>query len=620
MAVKRLQSRYAWVLTGTPLENHIDELYSLVSFLDPSIFGPLFRFNREFYEFDERGRPRGYKNLDILRERIRPLLLRRRKADVKTELPHTSERTFLVPLSEGQRAAYMACEANAARLLASNRRRPVQPGQRERLMRELNTMRVLCDTPYILNGTDRACPKLDELGRILSECMSNPEVKVIIFSEWERMLELVSGLCRRLRIDFASHTTSVSPGQRRAEIQRFLTEARCRVLLSTDTGGPNLSLRNASVVIHCDQPWNPARLEQRMSRVQQQDQAHPVTVLNLVSERTIEQRMLALMASKHALSDSVIDRRSDVNLADIKLMGTASDGFIQHLELLMPGAVAAPATPTRSATKTTAVTTHNPQPTTHNPSQPEDRPRSFCQKAAEVLNGSLVACEERFPARGDASVLLVVVESEADRCRALLEPLERQFFTAEPGREAPPAVRLEVMDRQTAELLRRLAESGVVSPSLRASRVLYPPVQQGAAPVLSPQEQTRARAARDQHARRLKMARVLAAEEMTEEARGALNNSIHDLGRALAIEHHLPEPSNAVGAVAPPLDAYWPGGESALLAMRAFLADENAPLQPVMIALGQPVEAGANKAKEFFAGIKAKIANMSELPFEPAPF
>ena len=111
------------------------------------------------------------------------------------------------------------------------------------------------------------------------------------------------------------------------------------MLLSTDTGGPNLSLRNASVVIHCDQPWNPARLEQRMSRVQQQDQAHAVTVLNLVSERTIEQRMLALAASKHALSDSVIDRRSDVNLADIKLMGTASDGFIQHLELLMPGAV-----------------------------------------------------------------------------------------------------------------------------------------------------------------------------------------------------------------------------------------------------------------------------------------
>ena len=90
---------------------------------------------------------------------------------------------------------------------------------------------------------------------------------------------------------------------------------------------------------------------------------------------------------------------------------------------------------------------------------------------------------------------------------------------------------------------------------------------------------------------------------------------------ALAIEHALPEPANALGSVAPPLDAHWPGGTAALVAIRAFLDDENAPLAPVMSALGQPTETGANKAKEFFAGIKAKIANMAELPFEPAtPF
>ena len=94
LAVKRLRGRYAWVLTGTPIENRIDELYSLVSFLEPAVFGPLFRFNREFYEFDERGRPRGYRNLDELRRRIRPLLLRRRKADVQTELPQPGGAIF----------------------------------------------------------------------------------------------------------------------------------------------------------------------------------------------------------------------------------------------------------------------------------------------------------------------------------------------------------------------------------------------------------------------------------------------------------------------------------------------------------------------------------------------
>lgn len=91
-AIKRLRSRYAFVLTGTPIENRIDELHSLMDFLDSSVLGPLFRFNREFYELDDRGRPVGYRNLDKLHARIHPYMLRRRKADVETELPDRTDR------------------------------------------------------------------------------------------------------------------------------------------------------------------------------------------------------------------------------------------------------------------------------------------------------------------------------------------------------------------------------------------------------------------------------------------------------------------------------------------------------------------------------------------------
>jgi SNF2 family DNA or RNA helicase len=101
-AVKRLCSRYAFALTGTPIENRIDELHSLMDFLTPSVLGPLFRFNRNFYEFDERGRPNAYKNLDQLHARIKPFMLRRRKADVETELPERTDRTYFVPLNEAQ--------------------------------------------------------------------------------------------------------------------------------------------------------------------------------------------------------------------------------------------------------------------------------------------------------------------------------------------------------------------------------------------------------------------------------------------------------------------------------------------------------------------------------------
>ena len=594
LAVKRLRSRYAWVLTGTPIENRIDELYSLVSFLDPTVFGPLFRFNREFYEFDERGRPRGYRNLDELRRRIRPLLLRRRQADVETELPNRAERTFLVPLSDGQRAAYATHEAVVTRLLTAARRKPLPEGQRDRLMRELNMLRMICDTNYILNPADRACPKLDELARILSECMANPEVKVLIFSEWERMLELVGNLCRKLRVGFASHTGSITPAQRRQEVQRFREDRECRILLSTDTGGLGLNLQNASVVVNCDQPWNPARLEQRVARAWRKDQTRAVTVLNLVSERTVEHRMLGLLARKQALSDGVLDQRGD--LATVKLVAGREDP-LRRIEQLFPN-LTADALPMLQGKG------GGPQPAITS-----DWPRAFCRRAVELLNGSVVACEERFPSRGASSVLLVVVERDADRCRTQLQPLASELLRSSDEAEPAPDIHLEVVDRATAELLRRLAEAGVVSPSLRASRILYPPPDAKSAP-LTPQEENRARHARDQHARRVKMARVLAAEEMTEEARAATVAAIHELGRALAIEHRQAEPANALGAVAPPLDALWPGGDPMLVALRSFLADESAPVLPVVSALGQPAETGTRQARDFFAGIKAKLATI----------
>ena len=86
-AVKKLQSRYAFVLTGTPLENRIDEIYSIVQFLDSDLLGPLFRFNREFYELDTKGKPSGFRNLDELARRVSSVMLRRRKEDVESELP-----------------------------------------------------------------------------------------------------------------------------------------------------------------------------------------------------------------------------------------------------------------------------------------------------------------------------------------------------------------------------------------------------------------------------------------------------------------------------------------------------------------------------------------------------
>ena len=232
LAVKRLQSRYAWVLTDLPPETRIDELYSLVSFLDPSIFGPLFRFNREFYDFDERGRPRGLRNLDRLRARIRPILLRRRQADVANgaAAPNRAH----VPRRDGRVATRRLCRARRRhRKIAGPSQ--LTPAQDDRLMREANMMRMLCDTPLHPLRRQPGLPKLDELARLLPGAVAAPQGKVLIFSEWERMLELVAGLCRKLRIDFAFHAGGADPARRRAEAQRF----RARTPIAACCSAPN---------------------------------------------------------------------------------------------------------------------------------------------------------------------------------------------------------------------------------------------------------------------------------------------------------------------------------------------------------------------------------------------
>ena len=121
--VKSLASPYACVLTGTPLENRIDETYSIVQYLDPEIFGPLFRFNRDFYELDDRGRPAAYNNLDAMHRRLDGVMLRRRKRDVEDELPGRTDTTFFVPMVQEQAERYGDYEYRARRLASIAERR-----------------------------------------------------------------------------------------------------------------------------------------------------------------------------------------------------------------------------------------------------------------------------------------------------------------------------------------------------------------------------------------------------------------------------------------------------------------------------------------------------------------
>jgi hypothetical protein len=337
--VKSLQSRYAFVLTGTPVENRIDELYSILQYLDPEILGPLFRFNRDFYKLDERGRPVDYRNLAELRERLRPVVLRRRKADVEGQLPGRTIKNYFVTMSDEQRLRYEEYSAQASRLIAIAQRRPLTKAEFDRMQKLLACMRMMCDTPAILDPSCRVSPKLEELEGILEDVLQEPGRKAIIFSEWERMLAMVRGLAGEMGFDAAWHTGSVSQIQRRAEINRFKNDPACRLFLSTDSGSVGLNLQAASAVINIDLPWNPAKLEQRIARAWRKGQARPVTVVNLITEGSIEHNILHLLGRKQALADGVIDGIGD--LASLK-MPSGRAAFLERMQAMMGNAAAAP--------------------------------------------------------------------------------------------------------------------------------------------------------------------------------------------------------------------------------------------------------------------------------------
>lgn len=424
-SVKSLRSPYAFVLTGTPLENRIDEVYSIVQYLDPGLLGPLFRFNRDFYELDERGRPINYKNLDELMRRLQPVMLRRRKRDVETELPGRTVTNYLVPMAEEQRLRYEDYQVRAARLIHAGQHRPLTQEEFQRLQMLLACMRMICDTPYILDDTCRISPKLEELERVLAELAAEPDRKVIIFSEWERMLFLVRELAQEMGLEFAWHTGSVPQERRRAEITRFKNDSGCRLFLSTDSGSVGLNLQCASAIINLDLPWNPAKLEQRIARAWRKNQMRTVDVINLVTEQSIEHTMLHLLAQKQALAEGVLDGEGDLKALR---MPSGRSAFVDRLAAMM-------------------------QP----PAPPEPAPES--RAPDQRLRDDLAA-------RHRDALLLLELRKSADGRDMFVAVLDADAATVQRERERlaeqADGPRVELLDRATYEAIERMTAAGLL--------------------------------------------------------------------------------------------------------------------------------------------------------------
>jgi superfamily II DNA or RNA helicase len=336
-AVKALRSRFALALTGTPLENRLDELYSVVEFVDERRLGPAFRFFHRHRTLSETGRVLGYEGLAELRLALEPVLLRRTRASVCQELPARTTEVLRVTPTEQQLALHRGFMQAVAAVL---RKRHVNEMDLLRLRRALLGCRLAADATALV---DKQLPghssKLERLEELLPRLLGEEGRKIVVFSEWTSMLDLIETRLRRWKARFVRLDGGVPQRRRQAVVDAFCADARCSLFLTTNAGATGLNLQTADTVVNVDLPWNPALLEQRVSRVHRMGQTRPVQVFILVSENTLEEQLLGTLAAKHELAQAVLDPDSEVEAVDL---ASSVEELRARLEVLLGAQPEAP--------------------------------------------------------------------------------------------------------------------------------------------------------------------------------------------------------------------------------------------------------------------------------------
>ncbi len=333
-ALKRIASPYAVVLTGTPLENKLEELISIVQFVDRHRLGPTWRLLDEHQLRDEAGRVIGYRALDRIGQTLAPVMLRRRKTEVLAQLPERVDQRIFVPLTPEQRRHHDDAGEIVTRIVARWRKTGyLSDSDQRRLQCALQIMRMACNSTFLVDHESDHGHKVDELMAMLDELFEDPSAKAVVFSQWLGTHALI---VRRLgrgegRRDWGHvlFNGSVPGEQRGALVERFHQDPACRLFLSTDAGGVGLNLQHAAaVVVNMDLPWNPAVLEQRIGRVHRMGQSRGVQVIQFVGQGSIEEGMLSVLAFKTSLFAGVLDGGQ----SEVFLQGTKLSKFMESVE------------------------------------------------------------------------------------------------------------------------------------------------------------------------------------------------------------------------------------------------------------------------------------------------
>lgn len=302
-AAMGLKGDFRIVTTGTPIENHLGELWTLFNFINPGLLGSLQRFNERFAVPVEK-----YSNRDAkrrLKRLIQPFILRRLKSQVLEELPPRTEVVLHVEMSPEEAAFYEALRRHALEKIEADNA-PIAQKQ-FRILAEITKLRqAACNPRLVMSETHVSSSKLELFGEVVSDLLENRH-KALVFSQFVGHLNLIREYLDSRNIGYRYIDGSTPPKERKKEVDCFQSGEGDLFLISLKAGGLGLNLTAADYVIHMDPWWNPAVEDQASDRAHRIGQQRPVTVYRLVSRGTIEEKIVKLHQDKRDLAGSLLD-------------------------------------------------------------------------------------------------------------------------------------------------------------------------------------------------------------------------------------------------------------------------------------------------------------------------
>lgn len=301
-AALQLQGDFRLMLTGTPLQNHLSEIWNLFEFANPGLLGTFQHFTEKFIQPIEKEENK--QRQMQLRKLLHPFLLRRTKAEVLDELPEKTEITMQVELSTQERTLYEMLRQQALLNLQEQGVTGVQT------LAEITRLRQAACHPALINPTlNVESSKTQAFLKLVEELISNNH-RALIFSQFTSHLALISKELKKRGIDFLYLDGSVSTSKRTSLVKSFQTGEQPLFLISLKAGGQGLNLTAADYVIHLDPWWNPAIEDQASDRAHRIGQSRPVTIYRLIASQTIEEKIIQLHQTKKSLADSLLEGSS----------------------------------------------------------------------------------------------------------------------------------------------------------------------------------------------------------------------------------------------------------------------------------------------------------------------